>query len=99
MTSSVRTTVQEVSGGAGRGSFNSLPLEFGLGAAAGSVDISIRWPGGGTQTVDGVAADQTITIVEALPVPSASPIAMVLTVLLLAATGVVLARVRLSWST
>jgi hypothetical protein len=99
VTSSVRTTVQEVSGGAGRGSFNSLPLELGLGAAAGSVDISIRWPGGGTQTVDGVAADQTITIVEALPVPSASPIATVLTVLLLAATGVVLARVRLSWST
>ncbi len=40
------TTVREVSGGAGRGSFNSLPLEFGLGGAASIDNVTVRWPDG-----------------------------------------------------
>ncbi|MHC4590010.1 MAG: CRTAC1 family protein [Planctomycetota bacterium] len=58
------TTVQEVSGGAGRGSFNSLPVEFGLGAAASVEQIVIRWPNGHVQTLPGVAADQAIQVIE-----------------------------------
>ncbi len=42
--------VQEVSGGAGRGSQNSLPLEFGLGPATVVEELTIRWPSGTVQT-------------------------------------------------
>ncbi|MDY7109317.1 MAG: CRTAC1 family protein [Planctomycetota bacterium] len=58
------TTVQEVSGGAGRGSFNSLPVEFGLGEADAVESITIRWPNGYVQTVTDVTADQRVKIVE-----------------------------------
>ncbi len=51
------TTVQEVSGGAGRGSFNSLPLEFGLGEAITVQSVSIRWPSGIYQVLEGLAVD------------------------------------------
>lgn len=40
------TTVKEVSGGAGRGSFNSLPLEFGLANANSIERVVVRWPNG-----------------------------------------------------
>jgi hypothetical protein len=56
--------VQEVSGGAGRGSFNSLPVEFGLGSQA-SVDRAIiRWPDGTLQVVENPPIDQFVQIVE-----------------------------------
>ncbi|MCP4249781.1 MAG: CRTAC1 family protein [bacterium] len=58
------TTVQEVSGGAGRGSQNSLPVEFGLGAAATIDEITIRWPSGRVQTITGVGVDQILTVTE-----------------------------------
>ncbi|MBL4659622.1 MAG: CRTAC1 family protein [Alcanivoracaceae bacterium] len=58
------TIVQEVSGGAGRGSQNSLPLEFGLGQATVIEEISIRWPHGQREIFNNISMDQRITIVE-----------------------------------
>jgi hypothetical protein len=60
----IRTTVQEISGGAGRGNQNSLPLEFGLGAAESVVRVTVRWPSGMVQVIENVAVDQRLTIVE-----------------------------------
>jgi hypothetical protein len=62
----IRTTVQEVSGSAGRGNQNSLPLEFGLGAAERVVRVTVRWPSGLVQVIGDVAVDQRLTIVEEL---------------------------------
>ncbi len=56
--------VQEVSGGAGRGSQNSLPLEFGLGAAAVVDELVVRWPSGTVQTFRNVAVDQYLDLTE-----------------------------------
>jgi hypothetical protein len=56
--------VQEVSGGAGRGSQNSLPLEFGLGSATVVVELTIRWTSGTVQTRRNVAVDRYLTITE-----------------------------------
>jgi len=56
--------VQEVSGGAGRGSQNSLPLEFGLGPATVVDELTIRWPSGTVQTRRNVAVDRYLTITE-----------------------------------
>ncbi len=56
--------VQEVSGGAGRGSQNSLPLEFGLGRATVVEELTIRWPSGTVQTRRNVAVDRYLTITE-----------------------------------
>ena len=61
---SIRTTVQEVSGGAGRGNQNSLPLEFGLGVAESAVRVTVRWPSGLVQVIEDIAVDQFLTVVE-----------------------------------
>jgi hypothetical protein len=58
------TTVQEVSGGAGRGSQNSLPLEFGLGRAERVDTVTIRWPSGVEQVLRDLAVNQAITVIE-----------------------------------
>lgn len=60
---------KEVSGGAGRGSFNSIPVEFGLGFAGTVTSIDVVWQGGSVQTLDGAGTDwengnAAITIVE-----------------------------------
>jgi hypothetical protein len=60
----IRTTVQEVSGSAGRGNQNSLPLEFGLGVADMVLRVTIRWPSGLIQVIENVAVDQFLTVVE-----------------------------------
>jgi hypothetical protein len=64
VTTDLRTVVKEVSGGAGRGSFNSLPVEFGLGAATEITNVHIRWPNGAVQNLSGVAMDQRLTVTE-----------------------------------
>ena len=64
VTTDIQTVVKEVSGGAGRGSFNSLPVEFGLGAAEEITEIAIRWPNQLMQTVSFPAMDQILTIIE-----------------------------------
>ena len=56
--------VQEVSGGAGRGSQNSLPLEFGLGSATFVEELVVRWPSGRVQTLRNVAVDQYLDLTE-----------------------------------
>ncbi len=61
-TTNLRTTVKEVSGGAGRGSFNSLPVELGLGDATELCDVVARWPGGGISTRVGDEMDRAVTI-------------------------------------
>jgi hypothetical protein len=64
VTTSEGSYVQEVSGGAGRGSQNSLPLEFGLGTAAVIEGLTIRWPSGTVQTRRNLAVDRYLTITE-----------------------------------
>ncbi len=69
VTTPLRTTVQEVSGGAGRGSQNALPLRFGLGAADTVESITVAWPGGAVETLPGLAVDRYHTVVE-VPEPA-----------------------------
>jgi len=64
VTTPLRITVQEVSGGAGRGSQNALPLLFGLGAAETVESITVAWPGGAVETIPGLAVDRYHTVVE-----------------------------------
>ena len=70
ITTSLGTFMQEVSGGAGRGSQNDLPVEFGLGTASSIDEIKIFWPSGNVQTVSNLAVDQFLTITEQVPEPS-----------------------------
>jgi hypothetical protein len=56
--------VQEVSGGAGRGSQNSLPLMFGLGTATVVEELSIRWPSGSVQTLRILPVDRYVDLTE-----------------------------------
>ena len=55
----------EVSGGGGFGVTNSLPLEFGLGAATRVDLVEVRWPSGLVDRVKEVPADRMLTIGEA----------------------------------
>jgi hypothetical protein len=58
------TTVQEVSGGAGRGSFNDHPVEFGLGATETIEQSVVRWPNGYLQTLADVPVDSVVKLIE-----------------------------------
>ncbi|MEQ1505468.1 MAG: CRTAC1 family protein, partial [Myxococcota bacterium] len=57
------------------GSFggNSHPLEVALGVDPAIDRIEITWPGGGSETVDGVEADQVVVIRQGDGVVSATP--------------------------
>jgi enediyne biosynthesis protein E4 len=61
-----RHFVKEVSGGAGRGSQNSLPLEFGLGSDTQIQNIKIYWPSGIIDNLSGLAINQKHVIAEAI---------------------------------
>lgn len=56
--------VQEVSGGSGYLSQNSLPIEFGLGLSSTIDSLIVKWPSGVTQVQTSVPADQRLTITE-----------------------------------
>jgi hypothetical protein len=56
------TITRQVSASTGKGMQNDLVLHFGLGRNGSPVDLDILWPGGFTQTVEGVAVDQLVTI-------------------------------------
>ena len=67
VTAAGETTVDEVSGGAGRGSFNSLPVHFGLGTANSVDSVHIRWPSSRTQLLTGLSTDTCHAIAEPNP--------------------------------
>jgi hypothetical protein len=54
----------EVRSGRGFQSHYGTLLHFGLGAADQVEEIQVRWPGGGTQSLENVSADAKITILE-----------------------------------
>ena len=64
VTTDLTTVVKEVSGGAGRGSFNDPPVEFGLGDATMIQLVRIRWPRGQATSHHNLAMDEIHTIVE-----------------------------------
>jgi len=64
VTTDLGSYAKEVSGGAGRGSQNSLPVELGLGQASEISDIRIFWPSGIVQTLAGTAMDQILSVEE-----------------------------------
>jgi hypothetical protein len=51
-------------GSGGTGSANQPIAHFGLGAGAGTITVSVRWPDGSTLSVDDVAVDQLLTVQE-----------------------------------
>jgi len=58
------TQVQEVTASSAFLSMNSLDVHFGLGAATEADEITIRWPSGVTQVIDGAKADQVLEVTE-----------------------------------
>ena len=67
VTTDLTSMVKEVSGGAGRGSQNSLPAEFGLGSANSITQVKIRWPNGIVQILDTVSLDRFLPVTEPTP--------------------------------
>ncbi|MGH9943360.1 MAG: CRTAC1 family protein [Pyrinomonadaceae bacterium] len=61
---SKRTYLQEVQAGASYLSQNDLRLHFGLGPEEKIEGVEVRWSGGETETVPGVAPDQILTITQ-----------------------------------
>ncbi|MDZ7265079.1 MAG: FG-GAP-like repeat-containing protein [candidate division KSB1 bacterium] len=59
-----RIQYREVSGGCGDFTFDSLPVEFGLGEAIQVDSLCIYWPSGIKQVLTNLQADQIITIEE-----------------------------------
>jgi len=59
-----RTQVQEVRSGGSYCSQSELPLTFGLGPAAAADRITVRWPGGGTEVWETLAAGTEHRLVE-----------------------------------
>ncbi len=94
VTTNLTTIVKEVSGGAGRGSTNDPPLEFGLGAATTIQQVSIRWPNGNTTTHNNLAIDQFHTLNEAQgpAVPAVSTWGMIVLMLALLLVATLIMR-------
>lgn len=63
---------REISSGDGWGGA-SLDAHFGLGASTTVDAIQIQWPSGNSQELNGVAADQILTLTEVLPVLKIAP--------------------------
>ena len=79
ITTPLGSFMQEVSGGAGRGSQNDLPVEFGLGSATKIDEIKIYWPSGNVQTIANLSVDQFLTIAERNNIPEPSSWIILLT--------------------
>jgi hypothetical protein len=65
--------IQEVSGGSGYMSQNSLTLEFGLGSAAIADSVIVSWPSGYEEAYVHVAANQRLALTELNVVAVESP--------------------------
>ena len=61
---STRTQIRQWRGGGSYASTNSKVIHFGVGAAAMIDLVEIHWPSGGVQTLQSIAADQTLQIIE-----------------------------------
>jgi len=59
-----RTAVLRVDGGHGMGDTDSPPLEFGLGAAGGPVEVEISWPSGLVEVHADLTADRQVVLEE-----------------------------------
>ncbi|MDE0104130.1 MAG: CRTAC1 family protein [Bryobacterales bacterium] len=64
VTAGSRVQVGEVMSGSSYYSQNDLRLHFGLGSAATADRVDVRWPSGGREGLQSVAADRVITILE-----------------------------------
>lgn len=58
--------IREIDGGSSHVSQNTTIAHFGLGDATQVESITVKWVGGNTQTLENIAANQMITIVEAI---------------------------------
>ena len=56
--------VREVTAGSSYLSMHSLDVEFGVGSSTSVDEILVLWPSGSTQTMEDVAVDQLLTVVE-----------------------------------
>jgi hypothetical protein len=56
--------IREIDGGSSHLSQNSTIAHFGLGNASSVESVTVKWPGGATQTLNNVSANQQITILQ-----------------------------------
>jgi hypothetical protein len=75
VTAGTRTQVRTVTAGSSYLSQNDLRVHVGLGGAARADRIEILWPGGRTETLQDVAANQSIVVVEGRGIQRATPFA------------------------
>lgn len=68
-----RAQVREVKAGSSYLGQNDLRVHVGLGTASAADRIEVRWPGGATEVVAAVAANQIVTITEGKGVTSRAP--------------------------
>jgi hypothetical protein len=59
-----RRILKEVTTGGSYLSSGDLRVHFGLGASTGPVDVTIHWPSGTTQTVEGITPRRLVVIEE-----------------------------------
>ena len=64
LTANGRTQIREIAAGASNSSQNMLPVHFGLGQAEVVDELRIQWPSGTLQTLQDVAPNQVLTVVE-----------------------------------
>jgi hypothetical protein len=67
--------VREIQSGSSYLGQNDLRVHFGLGQAARAERLEIRWPGGATETIANVAANQIITVSEGRGIVGRTPFA------------------------
>jgi hypothetical protein len=69
---------REVAAGSGYQSMDDLRVEFGLGSRTTAQRITIQWPSGCVQVLEGITADQVVDVVEECLVPPADMLREVL---------------------
>ena len=64
VTAGSRTQIREVTSGSSYLAQNDLRVHVGLGDRSAAERVEIRWPGGGTETLENVRANQLVTVRE-----------------------------------